>query len=466
MPKIVVIGAGPGGYEAAIRAAQLGADVVLIEKGKSGGTCLNIGCIPTKTLWKTAELYEQVKHSSEFGINLENPSINMPSVKERKDYVVNRMNTGVDFLVESYPNIEYIEGTASFKDDSTVIVKTADGEKEVTGDNFIIATGSAPLIPGFEGSRLDNVITSTELLDLDYLPKKLVIIGTGVIGMEFASIYTSFGTEVTVIGSDLLKAADGEVTKRIQSIFKQKGMKIQKGYRASKIEKTDNGLKVVAENKKGKVIEAEGELVLLAIGRIPYTEGLNLEEIGVETNRGGVVVDSNLKTNKPNIYAIGDCIAGNTQLAHIASAQGLNLVEYLMGNTPHIVMDVVPAATFTLPEIAQVGKTEEELKEEGIEYDKSKFLFSGNGKAVSMGETDGFVKILASKDHEKILGVHVFGPHANDIVHLGALAMANDLSVAALNRTIFAHPTLSETFMEAAHGLEGASIHSANVGRK
>ncbi|HHX68851.1 MAG TPA: dihydrolipoyl dehydrogenase, partial [Gallicola sp.] len=424
MPKIVVIGAGPGGYEAAIRAAQLGADVVLIEKGKSGGTCLNIGCIPTKTLWKTAELYEQVKHSSEFGINLENPSINMPSVKERKDYVVNRMNTGVDFLVESYPNIEYIEGTASFKDDSTVIVKTADGEKEVTGDNFIIATGSAPLIPGFEGSRLDNVITSTELLDLDYLPKKLVIIGTGVIGMEFASIYTSFGTEVTVIGSDLLKAADGEVTKRIQSIFKQKGMKIQKGYRASKIEKTDNGLKVVAENKKGKVIEAEGELVLLAIGRIPYTEGLNLEEIGVETNRGGVVVDSNLKTNKPNIYAIGDCIAGNTQLAHIASAQGLNLVEYLMGNTPHIVMDVVPAATFTLPEIAQVGKTEEELKEEGIEYDKSKFLFSGNGKAVSMGETDGFVKILASKDHEKILGVHVFGPHANDIVHLGALAMA------------------------------------------
>ena len=466
MPKIVVIGAGPGGYESAIRAAQLGADVVLIEKDRSGGTCLNIGCIPTKTLWKTAELFEQVKESTEFGIKLDNPSIDLASVKQRKDNVANRMNTGVDFLVSSYPNIEFIKGTASFKDENTVIVKTEEGDKEVTGDNFIIATGSKALVPGFEGSRLENVVTSTELLDLEVLPKSLVVVGTGVIGMEFASIYNSFGTEVTVIGSDVLGACDGEISKRIQSIFKQKGMKIQKGYRASKIEKSENGLTVVAENKKGKEIEAEGELVLLAIGRIPYTEGLNLEGIGVETNRGGVVVDSSLKTNKPNIYAIGDCISGNVQLAHVAANQGLNLVESLMGNEPHIVMDVVPAATFTLPEIAQVGKTEEELKDEGIEYVKSKFLFSGNGKAVSMGETDGFVKILASPDNKKILGVHIFGPHANDLVHFGAIAMANDLPVAALNKTIFAHPTLAETFMEASHGLEGASIHSVNVVKK
>ncbi|MDL2310458.1 dihydrolipoyl dehydrogenase [Peptostreptococcaceae bacterium OttesenSCG-928-C18] len=465
MPKIVVIGAGPGGYEAAIRAAQLGADVVLIEKGRAGGTCLNIGCIPTKTLWKTAELFEQVKESTDFGIKLENPSIDMAAVKARKDYVADRMNTGVNFLVDSYPNIEYIEGYASFKDDNTVIVDKGEEKVEVTGDYFILATGSAPLVPNFEGSRLENVITSTELLDLDYLPKKLVVIGTGVIGMEFASIYNSFGTEVTVIGSDLLKACDGEITKRIASLFKQKGMKIEKGYRASKIEKSANGLTVFAENKKGKILEAEGDLVLLAIGRIPFTDGLNLEGIGIETNRGGVVVDENLKTNKENIYAIGDCIAGNIQLAHVASNQGLNLVERLMGNTPHIVEDVVPAATFTLPEIAQVGKTEEELKEEGIEYNKSKFMFSANGKAVSMGETDGFVKILASKDNQKILGVHIFGAHANDMVHLGAVAMANNLPVSALNKTIFAHPTLSETFMEASHGLEGASIHTANTGK-
>ena len=466
MPKIVVIGAGPGGYESAIRAAQLGAEVVLIEKGRAGGTCLNIGCIPTKTLWKTAELFEEIKHASSFGINLSNPSIDMKAVKERKDYVADRMNTGVNFLVDSYPNIEYIEGTASFKDESTLIVKTVDGDREISGDKFIIATGSKALVPNFEGSRLENVITSTELLDLDYLPKSLVVIGTGVIGMEFASIYTSFGSEVTVIGSDLLKAADGEISKRISSIFKQKGMKIQKGYRASKIEKTENGLKVFGENSKGKVVEAEGELVLLAIGRIPYTEGLNLESVGVETNRGGIVVDKNLQTNIANIYAIGDCVAGNIQLAHVASNQGLNLVEMLMGNKPHVVMDVVPAATFTIPEIAQVGKTEEELKEEGIEYDKSKFLFSGNGKAVSMGETDGFVKILVSKDHNKILGVHIFGPHANDMVHLGAVAMANELPPSALNKTIFAHPTLSEAFMEASHGIDGASIHTANISKK
>ncbi|WP_099202945.1 dihydrolipoyl dehydrogenase [Miniphocaeibacter massiliensis] len=466
MPKIVVIGAGPGGYETAIRAAQLGAEVVLIEKGRAGGTCLNIGCIPTKTLWKTAELFEQVKESTSFGIKLENPSVDMAAVKARKDYVADRMNTGVNFLVDSYPNIEYIEGYASFKDENTIIVDKGEEKVEVAGDYFIIATGSAPLVPSFEGSRLENVITSTELLDLDYLPEKLVVVGTGVIGMEFASIYNSFGTDVTVIGSDILGACESEITKRIQSIFKQKGMKIEKGYRASKIEKSANGLTVFAENKKGKVVEAEGDLVLLAIGRIPFTEGLNLEGIGIETNRGGVVVDKDLKTSKDNIFAIGDCISGNVQLAHVASNQGLNLVERLMGNTPHIVEDVVPAATFTLPEIAQVGKTEDQLKEEGIEYDKSKFLFSGNGKAVSMGETDGFVKILASKDHKKILGVHIFGPHANDIVHLGAVAMANDLPVSALNKTIFAHPTLSETFMEASHGLEGASIHTAKVAKK
>lgn len=465
MPKIVVIGAGPGGYEAAIRAAQLGADVVLIEKGRAGGTCLNIGCIPTKTLWKIAELYDQVKEASTFGINLENPSIDMKAVRERKDYVADRMNQGVNFLVDSYPNLEYIQGTASFKDEKTVVVKKEDGEVEVTGDSFIIASGSIALVPGFEGATLDGVLTSTELLDLDYLPKSLVVIGTGVIGMEFASIYNSFGTEVTVLGSDVLAASDGEITKRIQSLFKQKGMKINKGYRAEKIEKTENGLKVFAKNKKGKELEVEGELVLMAIGRIPYTEGLNLESIGVETDRGGIVTTEGCKTSVANIYAIGDCVAGNNQLAHVASNQGLNLVETLMGNKPHINEEVVPAATFTLPEIAQVGKTEEQLKEEGIEYDKSKFLFSGNGKAVSMGETDGFVKILATKDHKKILGVHVFGPHANDLVHYGAIAMANDLSVADLNKTIFAHPTLSETFMEASHAMLGASIHTANINK-
>lgn len=461
MTKIIVIGAGPGGYEAAIRAAQLEADVVLIEKDRAGGTCLNRGCIPTKTLWKIAEAYHDVNNRDELGILAENIGLDPVRIRQRKDDVVEQVVSGVDFVLGTYPNIERIKGTASFKDKNTVVVDTEEGQKEVSGDIVLIATGSKVSMPPIEGTDLENVLTSDTILELETLPKSLVVIGAGVIGMEFASIYAKFGTEVTVIGGGLLPASDTEVSKRLKSILSKDNIKFQLNVRAEKIEKTDEGLKVTARKKgKDQTVESIGEYVLVAAGRAANIDALNLEAIGVETDRGGVIADDEGHTNIENIYAIGDCVSGNVQLAHWATAQGTNCVERIMGTEATTDMSTLPSAVFTLPECAQVGKTEQELKDEGIEFVKSKYMYTGNGKAVSLSETDGFVKILASPDLKEILGVHILGPHANDSIHLGAMAITNKLSVEDTSKMIYAHPTLSEVFMEAVHLLEGHSINS------
>lgn len=461
MTKIIIIGAGPGGYEAAIRAAQLDAEVVLIEKDAAGGTCLNRGCIPTKTLWKIAEVYKDLEIRNELGILADNVGLDGVKIRERKDFVVDKVVSGVDFVLGTYPNIERIKGTAKFKDKNTVLIDTEEGEKEVSGDVVLIATGSKVAMPPFEGTDLDNVLTSDTILELETVPKSLVVIGAGVIGMEFASIYAKFGSEVTVIGGDLLPASDKEVSKRLKSVLSTDGIKFQLNVRAEKIEKTADGLKVIG-SKKGKddKVEACGEYVLIATGRKANINALNLEAVGVETERGAIVADDEGHTNVENIYAIGDCVYGNVQLAHWATAQGTNCVERIMGSEATTEMNVLPSAVFTLPECAQVGKTEQELKDEGIDFVKSKYMFTGNGKAVSLAETDGFVKILATPDLKEILGVHILGPHANDSIHLGAMAIANKLSVEDTSKMIYAHPTLSEVFMEAVHLLEGHSINS------
>lgn len=461
MTKIIIIGAGPGGYEAAIRAAQLDAEVVLIEKDAAGGTCLNRGCIPTKTLWKIADIYKDLEERSIFGIEAENIGLDGLKIRERKDDVVNTVVSGVDFVLGTYPNIERIKGTGTFKDKNTVVVETEEGQKEVTGDVVLIATGSQVAFPPFDGVDLDNVLTSDTILELETVPKSMVVIGAGVIGMEFASIYAKFGTKVTVMGGELLPASDNEVAKRLKSVLAKDGIKFELNVRAEKIEKTDEGLKVTA-GKKGKdaKIEATAEYVLIATGRKANIDALNLEAVGVETERSAIVADDEGHTNVDNIYAIGDCVYGNVQLAHWATAQGTNCVERIMGSEATTVMDVLPSAVFTLPECAQVGKTEQELKAEGIDFVKSKYMYTGNGKAVSLGETDGFVKILASPDLKEILGVHILGPHANDAIHLGAMAITNKLSVEDTSKMIYAHPTLSEVFMEAVHLLEGHSINS------
>ena len=439
MTKIAVIGAGPGGYEAAIRAAQMGAEVVLIEADRPGGTCLNRGCIPTKTLWKNAEIMENIHRKAEFGLLMDECKIDPIRLNERKCEVVEKIVGGVEFLIGSYPNIEYLKGFGSFVDPHTIHVKLNDGsEKDVTADYIIIATGSKPSVPPIAGTDLPNVITSDEFLDLKEIPQELVVVGGGVIGMEFASIYAQFGSQVTVITNGVLPATDGEIQKRIPSIFKKAGIKII-----------------------NKVEEAEGTMVLLATGRKANIDGLEIEKAGVVTERGAVVTDKGFKTNVDHIYAIGDVVYGNVQLAHVASAQAIHVVEKLMGEHPEINLDIVPACTFTLPEVAQVGLTEEEVIAQNIPYVKSKFMFSGNGKAVSLGEADGFVKVIATEDLKKILGIHIIGPHANDLIHEGTVAMANDMGVESIGKMIHAHPTLSEAFMEAIHQLEGKSIHSA-----
>ena len=464
--KIIIIGAGPGGYEAAIRAAQLGNEVVLIEKGQTGGTCLNIGCIPTKTLVKIAELYGGIQEAEKFGIRVDGYSLDEETIYNRKREVVDHLVKGIEFLFSGYKNLEYVRGFASFKDAKTVEVKTEDGVKEFTADKIIVATGSKDQ-NRVKGGDLPNVLTSTDLLALKEIPKSMIVIGTGVIGLEFASIYSRFGTDVTVIGNNILKIADGEIQKRLNSVLKNDNLKFVTKQHAKEIVKDGDNLKVITQ-KVGKedLLEYSAEYVLVAMGRDSNVDGLNTEAAGIELGRkGGIVVDSELKTSADNIYAIGDVVDGNTQLAHFASAQGISLVEKFSGLEPKTDLNIVPSVVFTLPEVAMVGKTEEQLKEEGAEYDKSKFLYASNSKAYSADETAGFIKILASSDHKKILGCHIVGAAADYLIHFAAIAMNNDISVEGLSSMIYAHPTISELFMDAVHIFEGKSINTPGGGK-
>lgn len=461
--RIAIIGAGPGGYVAAIRAAQLGADVYLIENREVGGTCLNRGCIPTKTYFRNAEIMSSLKRANEFGITVDGYKLDGKALQERKQNVVNNLVTGIEKLISSYKNIEFIAGTAALKDKNTVAVELKDGgNREVEADNIIIATGSYPQMTETKGVNLEGVITSDELLALDHIPETLIVVGGGVIGLEFASIYKELGSHVILLASRILKDSDKEIGKRLTPMLKKQGIETYVDIRAKEITKEGDKLKVLAKYKeKDEEIEVAGDYVLIASGRGPLIEGLNLEGVGIESNRKGIVVNDDFETTVEGIYAIGDVNSKGIQLAHVASAQGEYVVEKIMGHKPDIVLEHFPSCVFTMNEVAQVGFTEEQLKEKGIEYKTSKFMFSANGKALSLGEPEGIVKILAGKDDNKILGVHILGAHANDLIHEGALAIANDMDASAITRTIHAHPTLSEAVHETALGLNDGAIHIA-----
>lgn len=461
--RIAVIGAGPGGYVAAIRAAQLGCTVTLIERDRVGGTCLNRGCIPTKTLWKSASVAQEARESELFGIKTGDISIDDKQIIQRKADVVNQVVGGVEFLLKSYSNLDHITGTARFTSKNTLEIETEEGKTEKEFDKIIIATGSYPTMTETQGVDLPNVMTSDDLLAMDYIPKSMIVVGGGVIGLEFASIYQELGCQVTLLASRILKDADMEIRKRLPSFFKKAGMTVHVDVRALDIKQEENGeLTVKAKHKtKDKIVEATAEIVLIASGRGASIDGLGLEKAGVEGDKYGIKVDENLKTNVDGIYAIGDVIAGNPQLAHVASAQGVWLAEHLVGEAEEPNFDIFPACTFTLPEVSQVGLTELECEEKGLEYVVSKFQFAANAKAVSQGEGEGFVKIIATKDLQKILGIHIMGPHASDLIHEGAVAMRTGLTVDELVPVIHAHPTLSEAVMEAIHGLKGVAIHMA-----
>jgi len=461
--NIAVIGAGPGGYVAAIRGAQLGANIYLIEDREVGGTCLNRGCIPTKTYFKNAELMRDLRRSEEFGITIENFSLDGKALQERKNKVVKQLVGGIEQLISSYKNIEFLPGRASIKDKNTIIVKLKDGDtKEITVDNIVIATGSKPTMTETKGVDLEGVITSDDLLEMEEIPETLIVVGGGVIGLEFASIYQELGSQVILLASRILKNIDMEIARRLPMYLKKQGMKTYVDIRAKEITKEGDKLKVLAQYKnKDKEVEVIGDKVLIASGRGPVVEGLNLDSIGVEHDHTGIHVNEDFETTVEGIYAIGDVNNLGIQLAHVASAQGIYVMEKLMGLKPDINLDVYPNCVFTLPEVAFVGMTEEELKESNIDYKVSKFMFGANGKALSLGEMDGFIKVFASKEDNKVLGVTILGPHANDLIHEGAIAIANDMDVDSITRTIHAHPTLSEAFMEAVHGLEDKAIHIA-----
>lgn len=453
---IMVIGGGPGGYVAAIRAAQLGAKVSVIEKRDLGGTCLNRGCIPTKVLCKNAEILHTLNRIEDFGVKVSDYSIDVEKIQQRKSEIVDKLVGGVSSLLQAN-GVEILRGEALIEDKNTVRIKLNEGgEKVITTKNIIIATGSQVAMPSILGIDLPGVIDTDELLEFKEIPKRLVVIGSGVIGIEFANIFKDLGSEVTIFSSRLLKRTDSDISKRFTSYIKKQGVKVL-NCRASEICKTENGLLVKGQSLKGEV-EVEADVVLVASGRAPYFGGIDLEKLGIEYGEKGIKVDEYYETNVKGIYAIGDVIGG-TMLAHAASNEGVKAVEKIMGILQTPDNAVIPDCIFASPEIAYVGLTEQQAKEKGLDYEVSKFLFGANGKALALGEPDGFVKVIATKEDKIIIGVHIMGPHASDLIHEGALAISKKLSARDIANTVHAHPTLSEAFYEAVLGLNGEVIH-------
>lgn len=456
---MVVIGGGPGGYVAAIRAAQLGLNVSVIEKDKLGGTCLNRGCIPTKALYRNAEILNILKHIDEFGIKVEDYSIDVTKVQQRKNKVVEQLVGGVEQLLKAN-NVEVISGEASLIDKNTVSVVTKEGEKvNINTSNIIIATGSESYMPSIPGIELEGVITSDELLEFHSIPEELVVLGGGVVGFEFAGIFNSMGSKVTVLKAStrMFSGVDNDINKRFTSFAKKQGMNVQDSVNIKSIAREGEKLYIYAEGKKGEM-KISADKILVSKGRRPNTKGLNLEGLNIDIDKKGIKVDENYETNIKGIYAIGD-VNGISMLAHAASYQGVCAVESIAGVKEERDPSVIPSCIFVFPEIASVGITEDEAKEQGIAYNTSKFMFAANGKALSLGEGEGFIKVISKAEDNTIIGVHVMGPHASDLVHEGAIAIQNKLTSKDIKHTVHAHPTLGEAFYEAVLGLDKEAIH-------
>lgn len=457
---IVIIGGGPAGYVAAIRASKLGAKVSLIEEGELGGTCLNRGCIPTKALCKNAEVINTIKDSEEFGITVEGYTVDIHKIQDRKNKVVEKLVGGIIQLLKNN-GVEVIKGVGTFIDKNNIKVQLKDGgTMDLSCDNVIIATGSKPSIPPIKGIDEKGVMTSEEILNLNYIPKSLLIIGGGVIGMEFASIFNSLGTKVTVVEflNDILDSLDRDIKKRLTVLLKKQGIDIHTSSKVVGITKGEKGLLINIEGKKGELF-IEAEKVLLSVGRKPYFEGLNLQNIGVEYDKKGIKVDENYSTNIENIYAVGDAIGG-VMLAHAASYEGEKAVYHIMGIKEEEEKITVPSCIFVSPEVATAGITEEQAKDMALDYRENKFMFGANGKALAMGETDGFIKIITEGEDNNIIGVHIMGPHASDLIEEGVLAINKKMNVSDIKNTIHPHPTLTEAFFEAVLGITGEAIHS------
>lgn len=460
---VIVIGSGPGGYSAAIRAGQFGLKTALIERQpRLGGTCLLVGCIPTKALLQTADVWDRFVHSDREGIHCDNPRLDYPKVKERKDGIVQKHSNGVAMLLKR-AKVERITGYATLGGSGRVEVRGESGTRTLEAKNIILATGSeAHMLPGLEPDP-EFILTNIEILDLVAVPKSLGIIGAGAVGVEFASMFHRFGTEVTVIEMlpRIVPVEDEDISKELERIFRKQKIRVETGARAENITRTGKSVRLDLTTRDGKQEQLEVEKLLVAVGRKPNTDNIGLEHTRVELDRGYIKVDPQQRTAEPGIYAIGDVVAGTPQLAHVATREGMIAVAHIAGKpaTP-INRNRIPGATYTEPGIGSVGLTEAQARAQGRAVRVGRFPFAGNSRATILGHHDGFVKVVADERYGEILGVHIIGPEGFELIAEAVAAMEAEATVELMMQTIHAHPTLYEAVGEAFNAVYGLSINA------
>ena len=458
---VTVIGGGPAGYVCAIRLAQLGLNTACIEsRGSLGGTCLNIGCIPSKSLLNLSENFHKAKNFADIGIETGEVKLNLKKMMENKDKSVLVLTKGVEFLFKKN-KVTYIKGTGTLKSRDEILVKNNEEEKTIKSDKIIISTGSAPLsLPGIEFDE-KQILSSTGALSISRLPKKMIVVGGGYIGLEMGSVWSRLGTEVQVVEylDHITPGLDKEISSEFMKILKKQNIKFDLNTKVEKISKSNEGV-IVEISNKGNKSKLEADVVLISVGRKPYTDNLNLDQIGVILDKKGrVKVNKNFETNIKNIYAIGDVIDG-PMLAHKAEEEGIAVAELIAGQSGHVNYNLIPGVIYTSPEVAYVGENEEQLKEKNINYKIGKFPFMANSRAKAINEPEGFVKILADSSTDRVLGVHIIGPHAGEMIAEMSVAMEFGASSEDIARTCHAHPTFSEAIKEAALSVDKRQIHS------
>jgi len=460
---VTIIGSGPGGYVAAVRAGQLGLKAAIVEKdNRLGGTCTLRGCIPTKQMLMSAHVFEQMKHAADFGVQASEIQLAFADVQKRKDKVVTKNSKGIEFLMKKN-KVTVLKGTGKLALPGKVEVTGEDGQKQtIQTKAIIIATGSVVRpIPGFETDG-DRVVNSDQILELKDSPKSLIVMGAGAVGVEFASVYSRFGAETTVVEllPRLVPLEDEEVSKEFERSFRKRGVKSFVDTQLEKMEKTEKGVRVTGKTSKGDPVNLEAEMLLVAVGRMPYTSGLGLEGTRIKVEKGFIQVNEYMQTAESGVYAIGDVVP-TPLLAHLASKEGIVAVEHIAGqkDVRPINLRLVPNCTYCDPEIASVGLTEAKARELGYKVKIGKFPFSASGKARILGEEEGFVKIVGEEKYDEILGVHIIGPHATELIAEACVAMQLESTADELGRTMHAHPTVAEAVMEAAEGVHGLAIH-------
>ena len=461
--QAVIIGGGPGGYVCAIRLAQLGFKTACIEsRGSLGGTCLNVGCIPSKSLLNLSDEYHKAKHLSNKGIEVGEIKLNLNKMMKNKDKAVTVLTKGVEFLLKKN-KVSYFKGHGSFKSKNKILIKdSSKKETIIDADKIIIATGSVPVsLPGINFDE-KIILSSTGALKIEQVPKKMVVVGGGYIGLEMGSVWSRLGAEVHVVEflENITPGMDKEISREFMKILKKQGIKFHMQHKVEKVEKNNSGAVVSTTDKYGNKKDFDCDVVLVSVGRKPNTEGLNLENAGVELDKKHrVKTNKNFKTNQDNIYAIGDVIAG-PMLAHKAEDEGIAVAENIAGQSGHVNYDTIPGVVYTTPEVAYIGKSEEQLGEMGIDYKIGKFSFMANSRAKAIDDAEGFVKILADAKTDKVLGAHLIGPHAGELIAEIGVAMEFGASSEDIARTCHAHPTFSEAVKEAALSVDKRAIHS------